>query len=209
MSLRKIISVTLLSIATMLSAQSVTSSFSRITMLFGGDLMQHESQLNAARQPDGKYSYSPCYDHIRETVSRADIAIANMEYTLAGEPYCGYPCFSAPESYATYLADCGFDVDMGMLFQTPAEVAKDAIENDVHAIGVSSLAAGHKTLIPQLIDELKKLGREDILVFAGGVIPAQDYDFLYRAGVIAIFGPGTSVTKAACELMQVLLGREE
>ena len=110
---------------------------------------------------------------------------------------------------ATGYADCGFDVDMGMLFQTPAEVAKDAIENDVHAIGVSSLAAGHKTLIPQLIDELKRLGREDILVFAGGVIPAQDYDFLYRAGVIAIFGPGTSVTKAACELMQVLLGREE
>lgn len=110
---------------------------------------------------------------------------------------------------ATGYADCGFDVDMGMLFQTPAEVAKDAIENDVHAIGVSSLAAGHKTLIPQLIDELKKLGREDILVFAGGVIPAQDYDFLYRAGVIAIFGPGTSVTKAACELMQVLLGRED
>ncbi|MBE6302515.1 MAG: methylmalonyl-CoA mutase [Bacteroidales bacterium] len=110
---------------------------------------------------------------------------------------------------ATGYADCGFDVDMGMLFQTPSEVAKDAIENDVHAIGVSSLAAGHKTLIPQLIDELKKLGREDILVFAGGVIPAQDYDFLYRAGVIAIFGPGTSVTKAACELMQVLLGREE
>ncbi|MBR2607833.1 MAG: methylmalonyl-CoA mutase [Bacteroidaceae bacterium] len=110
---------------------------------------------------------------------------------------------------ATGYADCGFDVDMGMLFQTPSEVAKDAIENDVHAIGVSSLAAGHKTLIPQLIDELKKQGREDILVFAGGVIPAQDYDFLYRAGVIAIFGPGTSVTKAACELMQVLLGREE
>ena len=110
---------------------------------------------------------------------------------------------------ATGYADCGFDVDMGMLFQTPAEVAKDAIENDVHAIGVSSLAAGHKTLIPQLIEELKKQGREDILVFAGGVIPAQDYDFLYRAGVIAIFGPGTSVTKAACELMEVLLGREE
>ena len=110
---------------------------------------------------------------------------------------------------ATGYADCGFDVDMGPLFQTPTEAAKDAIENDVHAIGVSSLAAGHKTLIPQLIDELKKQGREDILVFAGGVIPAQDYEFLYRAGVIAIFGPGTSVTKAACELMQVLLGREE
>lgn len=110
---------------------------------------------------------------------------------------------------ATGYADCGFDVDMGPLFQTPSEAAKDAIENDVHAIGVSSLAAGHKTLIPQLIEELKRQGREDILVFAGGVIPAQDYDFLYRAGVIAIFGPGTSVTKAACELMEVLLEREE
>ncbi len=110
---------------------------------------------------------------------------------------------------ATGYADCGFDVDMGMLFQTPAEVAKQAVENDVHAIGVSSLAAGHKTLVPQLIEELEKLGRGDILVFAGGVIPAQDYDFLYRAGVMGIFGPGTSVSKAACELMRILLNREE
>ena len=109
---------------------------------------------------------------------------------------------------ATGYADCGFDVDMGMLFQTPAEVAKQAVENDVHAVGVSSLAAGHKTLVPQLIEELAKLGREDILVFAGGVIPAQDYDFLYRAGVAGIFGPGTSVAKAACELMNILLDAE-
>ena len=109
---------------------------------------------------------------------------------------------------ATGYADCGFDVDMGMLFQTPAEVARQAVENDVHAVGVSSLAAGHKTLIPQLIEELAKLGREDIMVFAGGVIPAQDYDFLYRAGVIGIFGPGTSVAKAACELMNIFLNRE-
>lgn len=109
---------------------------------------------------------------------------------------------------ATGYADCGFDVDMGMLFQTPAEVAKQAVENDVHAVGVSSLAAGHKTLVPQLIEELAKLGREDILVFAGGVIPAQDYDFLYRAGVAGIFGPGTSVAKAACELMNILLDVE-
>lgn len=110
---------------------------------------------------------------------------------------------------ATGYADCGFDVDMGMLFQTPAEVARQAVENDVHAVGVSSLAAGHKTLVPQLIEELAKLGREDIMVFAGGVIPAQDYDFLYRAGVMGIFGPGTSVAKAACELMEVLLNRDE
>ena len=106
---------------------------------------------------------------------------------------------------ATGYADCGFDVDMGPLFQTPEEAARDAVENDVHAVGVSSLAAGHKTLIPQLMEELKKLGREDILVFAGGVIPAQDYDFLYQAGVVAIFGPGTSVAKAACQIMDILL----
>src|SRR5574344_299436 len=106
---------------------------------------------------------------------------------------------------ATGYADCGFDVDMGPLFQTPAEAAREAVENDVHIVGVSSLAAGHKTLIPQLISELKKLGREDIMVIAGGVIPPQDYDFLYKAGVAAIFGPGTSVAKAACEMMNILL----
>ena len=106
---------------------------------------------------------------------------------------------------ATGYADCGFDVDMGPLFQTPAEAARQAVENDVHVMGVSSLAAGHKTLVPQVIEELKKLGREDIVVIAGGVIPAQDYDFLYKAGVAAIFGPGTSVTKAACQILEILL----
>ena len=106
---------------------------------------------------------------------------------------------------ATGYADCGFDVDMGPLFQTPAEAARQAVENDVDLVGASSLAAGHKTLIPQLIQELKKLGREDILVVAGGVIPAQDYDFLYQNGVAAIFGPGTSVAKAAVEIMNILL----
>lgn len=108
---------------------------------------------------------------------------------------------------ATGYADCGFDVDMGPLFQTPEEVAKQAIENDVNALGVSSLAAGHKTLIPQVITELKKLGREDIVVTVGGVIPAQDYDFLYKAGVAAIFGPGTPVAKSACAVMEILLGK--
>ncbi len=106
---------------------------------------------------------------------------------------------------ATGYADCGFDVDMGPLFQTPAESAREAVENDVHILGVSSLAAGHKTLVPQVIEELKKLGREDILVIVGGVIPAQDYDFLYKAGAAAIFGPGTSVAKAACQIMELLL----
>jgi len=106
---------------------------------------------------------------------------------------------------ATGYADCGFDVDMGPLFQTPAEAAKQAVENDVNVLGVSSLAAGHKTLIPQVMEELKKLGREDIIVIAGGVIPAQDYDFLYKAGVAAIFGPGTSVAKAAVAILEILL----
>ncbi len=106
---------------------------------------------------------------------------------------------------ATGYADCGFDVDMGPLFQTPAEAAKQAVENDVHVLGVSSLAAGHKTLIPQVIEELKKLGRPDIMVTAGGVIPAQDYDFLYKAGVAAIFGPGTPVAYSARVVMQLLM----
>ena len=106
---------------------------------------------------------------------------------------------------ATGYADCGFDVDMGPLFQTPVEAARQAVENDVHVLGVSSLAAGHKTLVPQVIEELKRLGRPDIVVIAGGVIPAQDYDFLYKAGVAAIFGPGTRVTKSACDIMHVLM----
>ena len=106
---------------------------------------------------------------------------------------------------ATGYADCGFDVDMGPLFQTPEEAAKQAVENDVHIVGVSSLAAGHKTLVPQIMGELKKLGREDIMVIVGGVIPAQDYDQLYKAGAVAIFGPGTSVTGAAIKLMELLL----
>ena len=106
---------------------------------------------------------------------------------------------------ATGYADIGFDVDMGPLFQTPEEAAKDAVENDVHVLGVSSLAAGHKTLVPAVIAELKKLGREDIMVIAGGVIPAQDYKFLYDAGVVGIFGPGTSVSKAAVQILEILL----
>ncbi|NMA75150.1 MAG: methylmalonyl-CoA mutase [Bacteroidales bacterium] len=109
---------------------------------------------------------------------------------------------------ATGYADCGFDVDMGPLFQTPAEAARDAVENDVHIVGVSSLAAGHKTLVPQLLEELKKLGRDDIMVIVGGVIPAQDYDFLYQLGVAAIFGPGTSVSMAACQILELLMDEE-
>ena len=108
---------------------------------------------------------------------------------------------------ATAYADLGFDVDIGPLFQTPEETAKQAVENDVHVVGVSSLAAGHKTLVPQLIAELKKLGREDIMVVVGGVIPAQDYDFLYAAGAAAIFGPGTVIPTAAEKMLSELAKR--
>jgi methylmalonyl-CoA mutase len=106
---------------------------------------------------------------------------------------------------ATSFADLGFDVDVGPLFQTPEEVAKQAIENDVHILGVSSLAGGHKTLIPQVIEELKKANRDDIIVVAGGVIPHQDYDALYKAGVAAVFGPGTIISQSAIQLMEILL----
>ncbi len=106
---------------------------------------------------------------------------------------------------STGYADIGFDVDIGPLFQTPEETARQAVENDVHVLGVSSLAAGHKTLVPAVMEELKKLGREDIMVIVGGVIPHQDYDFLYEAGAVGIFGPGTSVPKAAQQILSVLL----
>ena len=106
---------------------------------------------------------------------------------------------------ATSFADLGFDVDMGPLFQTPMEAAKQAIENDVHILGISSLAAGHKTLVPQVIEELKKLDRPDILVIAGGVIPQQDYDFLYQCGVSGIFGPGTVIAQAASNILEQLI----
>jgi methylmalonyl-CoA mutase len=106
---------------------------------------------------------------------------------------------------ATSFADMGFDVDIGPLFQTPQEAAKQAVENDVHILGVSSLAAGHKTLIPQVIEELKKYGREDIMIVAGGVIPQQDYDFLYKAGVSFIFGPGTVISKSAIGILEKLI----
>ena len=106
---------------------------------------------------------------------------------------------------ATGYADIGFDVDMGPLFQTPAEAAKQAVENDVHILGVSSLAAGHKTLVPQVIAELEKLGRPDIMVTVGGVIPAQDYQFLYDAGAVAIFGPGTVISDSAIKMLDLLI----
>jgi methylmalonyl-CoA mutase len=105
---------------------------------------------------------------------------------------------------ATGYADVGFDVDIGPLFQTPAEAAKQAVENDVHILGVSSLAAGHKTLVPQVIEELKKYGREDIMVVVGGVIPAQDYQFLFDNGAVAVFGPGTKISEAAIKILQIL-----
>ena len=109
---------------------------------------------------------------------------------------------------ATGYADLGFDVDIGPLFQTPNEAAKQAVENDVHILGVSSLAAGHKTLVPQVLEELKKLGREDIMVIVGGVIPSQDYQYLFDAGAVAVFGPGTKISDAAIQLLEILIEEE-
>ena len=106
---------------------------------------------------------------------------------------------------ATGYADVGFDVDIGPLFQTPHEAAKQAVENDVHILGVSSLAAGHKTLVPQVIEELKKYGREDIMVVVGGVIPKQDYQYLFDAGAVAVFGPGTKISEAAIKILEILI----
>jgi len=105
---------------------------------------------------------------------------------------------------ATAFADLGFDVDIGPLFQTPKEVARHAVENDVHVLGVSTLAGGHKTLIPEVIAELKALGREDILVVVGGVIPPQDYDYLYKAGAAGVFGPGTVIPLAAQKILEAV-----
>ena len=110
---------------------------------------------------------------------------------------------------STGFADIGFDVDIGPLFQTPEEAAMQAVENDVHILGVSSLAAGHKTLVPQVIAELAKLGRKDIMVIVGGVIPPQDYDFLYKAGVLAIFGPGSVISNAGIKLLEILIESRE
>ena len=106
---------------------------------------------------------------------------------------------------STGYADVGFDVDIGPLFQTPVEAAKQAVENDVHILGISSLAAGHKTLVPQVIAELKKYGREDILIIVGGVIPQQDYQYLFDAGAVAVYGPGTRISDAAIEMLGVLI----
>jgi methylmalonyl-CoA mutase len=105
---------------------------------------------------------------------------------------------------ATALADLGFDIDIGPLFQTPGEAARQAIENDVHAVGVSTLAAGHKSLVPALIQALKDQGAEDIIVFVGGVVPAQDYDFLYKAGAAGIFGPGTPIPACASKVLDAI-----
>ncbi len=106
---------------------------------------------------------------------------------------------------ATGYADLGFDVDIGPLFQTPQEATKQAIENDVHILGISSLAAGHKTLVPQVISALKAYGREDVMVIVGGVIPPQDYQFLFDAGAVGIFGPGTKIAQAAIDLLTILI----
>ena len=109
---------------------------------------------------------------------------------------------------ATAFADIGFDVDVGPLFATPAEVARNAVENDVHVVGISTLAAGHKTLVPEVVVGLKKQGRGDIKVIVGGVIPQQDYEYLYQAGAAAVFGPGTNIPQCALKVLAILMGKE-
>ena len=132
----------------------------------------------------------------------------NLETSV--EPYCGRLLLESAGFFskirltvgvATAFADLGFDVDIGPLFQTPEECARQAIENDVHAVGVSTLAAGHKTLVPAIIQALKDQGADDIIVFVGGVIPKQDYDFLYAAGVKGIYGPGTPIPVSAKDVL--------
>ena len=113
--------------------------------------------------------------------------------------------YSTAMGVATSFADLGFDVDVGPLFQTPKEAAKQAVENDVHILGISSLAAGHKTLVPQVLKELANYGREDILVIAGGVIPQQDYNYLFEAGVSGIFGPGTVISDSAINILNKIM----
>ena len=148
-----------------------------------------------AKDPEFKRAPEMCEEFARREGRQPRIMIAKM-----GQD--GHD--RGAKVVATGYADCGFDVDMGPLFQTPAEAARQAVENDVHILGVSSLAAGHKTLVPQVIEELRKLGRDDIMVTAGGVIPAQDYDYLYKAGVAAIFGPGTRIPVSAIKMLELL-----
>ena len=148
-----------------------------------------------AKDPEFKRAQEMCEEFARREGRQPRIMIAKM-----GQD--GHD--RGAKVVATGYADCGFDVDMGPLFQTPAEAARQAVENDVHILGVSSLAAGHKTLVPQVIEELRKLGRDDIMVTAGGVIPAQDYDYLYKAGVAAIFGPGTRIPVSAIKMLELL-----
>ena len=148
-----------------------------------------------AKDPEFKRAQEMCEEFARREGRQPRIMIAKM-----GQD--GHD--RGAKVVATGYADCGFDVDMGPLFQTPAEAGHQAVENDVHILGVSSLAAGHKTLVPQVIEELRKLGRDDIMVTAGGVIPAQDYDYLYKAGVAAIFGPGTRIPVSAIKMLELL-----
>jgi methylmalonyl-CoA mutase len=160
------------------------------------------------RSVSGVYSSEYSGDDLFETAQRMADEFAGLEgrrprIMIAKMGQDGHD--RGAKVISTGYADIGFDVDIGPLFQTPAEAARDAAENDVHILGVSSLAAGHKTLVPQVIEELKKLDRDDIMVIVGGVIPHQDYDFLYKAGVAGIFGPGTSIPGAAIKILEILI----
>ena len=142
----------------------------------------------------------------RRNAVRASSVMKNRTCAYCCAPICSPPdpLTTDAKVIATAFADIGFDVDVGPLFQTPAEAAQDAVDNDVHVIGISSQAAGHKTLAPQLVQALKDAGAEDIIVICGGVIPQQDYQFLYDAGVKAIFGPGTNIPAAAQDILKLI-----
>jgi methylmalonyl-CoA mutase len=151
-----------------------------------------------------EFGTTPAMDEIKELIEKFDAEEGrHPRIMIAKMGQDGHD--RGAKVVATGYADLGFDVDIGPLFQTPEETARQAVENDCHIVAMSSLAAGHKTLLPALIGELKKLGREDIMVICGGVIPAQDYDYLYENGAKAIFGPGTVIPDSAKQILELLL----
>ncbi len=166
---------------------------------------RHKAQIKSFSGVYSKeISNDPSFKKARELANKfADIEGRRPRIMIAKMGQDGHD--RGAKVVATGYADVGFDVDIGPLFQTPAEATKQAVENDVHILGVSSLAAGHKTLVPQVIEELKKYGREDIMVIVGGVIPAQDYQYLFDAGALAIYGPGTRISDTAIDLLTILI----
>ena len=185
------------------------ATLGEISMALEKEFGRHKAQIKSF---SGIYSKEmkndPSFEKARELANRfSDLEGRRPRILIAKMGQDGHD--RGAKVVATGYADVGFDVDIGPLFQTPEEATKQAIENDVHIIGVSSLAAGHKTLVPQVIEELKKYNREDIMVIVGGVIPHQDYQFLFDAGAVAVYGPGTKISEAAIDLLKILIDSVE